>query len=49
MGGEGAEKAKKAGFLEKMRGEAKILLGRVEGKRGHEKVEEGKRVKAGEA
>ncbi|KAI0945885.1 hypothetical protein AcV7_010005 [Taiwanofungus camphoratus] len=49
VGGEGGEKAKKAGFLEKMRGEAKILLGRVEGKRGHEKVEEGKRVKAGEA
>ncbi|KAL6308923.1 hypothetical protein BKA93DRAFT_762462 [Sparassis latifolia] len=44
-----AEKAKKVGFMEKMRGEAKILLGKVEGKKGEAKVEEGKRVKAGEA
>ncbi|KIP06907.1 hypothetical protein PHLGIDRAFT_128011 [Phlebiopsis gigantea 11061_1 CR5-6] len=41
-------KAKKAGFMAKMKGEAKILLGKMEGKKGHEKVEEGQRIKAGE-
>ncbi|OBZ74994.1 hypothetical protein A0H81_05062 [Grifola frondosa] len=41
------EKTKKAGFMEKMRGEAKVLLGKVEGKPAM--VEEGKRMKAGEA
>lgn len=44
-----SEKTKKAGFMTKMKGEAKILLGKVEGKSGREKVEEGKRMKAGEA
>ncbi|KAI0328799.1 hypothetical protein GY45DRAFT_1325785 [Cubamyces sp. BRFM 1775] len=43
----GQQKAKKAGFMEKMKGEAKVLLGKIEGK--HEKVEEGQRMKAGEA
>ena len=33
--------------MEKMKGEAKVLLGKIEGK--HEKVEEEQRVKAGEA
>jgi len=40
---------KKASFVEKMKGEAKILLGKMEGKKGAEKVEEGRRMKAGEA
>ena len=40
------DKAKKAGFMAKMKGEAKVLLGKVEGKK--EKVEEGQRIKAGE-
>lgn len=43
------EKAKKVGFMTKMKGEAKILLGKVEGKKGHDKVEEGQKIKAGEA
>lgn len=43
------EKTKKASFMQKMKGEAKILLGKVEGKKGHEKVEEGQRLKAGES
>lgn len=34
--------------MTKMKGEAKILIGRVEGKKGHDKVEEGQRMKAGE-
>lgn len=42
------DKAKKVGFMQKMKGEAKILLGKVEGKKGHEKVEEGQKIKAGE-
>ena len=33
--------------MEKMKGEAKVLLGKIEGK--HEKVEEGHRMMAGEA
>ena len=33
--------------MEKMKGEAKVLLGKIQGK--HEKVEEGQRMKAGEA
>ncbi|KAI0652791.1 hypothetical protein C8Q70DRAFT_1041280, partial [Cubamyces menziesii] len=41
------QKARKASFMEKMKGEAKVLLGKIEGK--HEKVEEGQRMKAGEA
>ncbi|KAI0776516.1 hypothetical protein BD413DRAFT_520259 [Trametes elegans] len=41
------EKAKKAGFMNKMKGEAKVLLGKIEGK--HEKVEQGQKIKAGEA
>lgn len=47
-GDQDPEKAKKAGFMTKMKGEAKILLGKVEGKKGHDKVEEGQRMKAGE-
>ena len=43
------EKAKKVGFMAKMKGEAKILLGKMEGKKGHEKVEEGQKIKSGEA
>ena len=44
------DKTKKVGFMEKMKGEAKILLGKVEGgKKGEEKIEEGKRLKSGEA
>lgn len=46
----GHEKSKKVGFMEKMKGEAKMLFGKVEGgKKGEEKVEEGKRIKSGEA
>ncbi|EKM52498.1 uncharacterized protein PHACADRAFT_31008 [Phanerochaete carnosa HHB-10118-sp] len=41
------DKAKKVGFMAKMKGEAKVLLGKVEGKKG--KVEEGQKIKAGEA
>ncbi|KAI9060355.1 hypothetical protein FKP32DRAFT_1595434 [Trametes sanguinea] len=41
------ERKKKAGFMEKMKGEAKVLLGKIEGK--HEKVEQGQKIKAGEA
>lgn len=41
---------KKVGFMEKMKGEAKVLLGHLEGgKKGEEKVEEGKRIKSGMA
>ncbi|KAH8102746.1 hypothetical protein BXZ70DRAFT_929798 [Cristinia sonorae] len=41
---------KKVGFMEKMKGEAKVLLGHLEGgKKGEEKVEEGKRIKTGGA
>ncbi|KAI0665531.1 hypothetical protein C8Q78DRAFT_1064332 [Trametes maxima] len=40
------QKAKKAGFMDKMKGEAKVLLGKIEGK--HEKVEQGKQIKVGE-
>ena len=39
------EKEKKASFMAKMKGEAKVLLGKVEG--NHEKVEEGQRIKQG--
>ena len=35
--------------MAKMKGEAKILLGKMEGKKGHEKVEEGQKIKSGEA
>jgi len=45
----GGEKVKKAGFLDKMRGEAKVLMGKMEGKKGVEKVQEGRKMKAGEA
>ena len=41
------ETKKKAGFMAKMKGEALVLLGKVEGKKGHDKVEEGQRIKAG--
>ena len=41
------EKEKKASFMAKMKGEALVLLGKVEGKKGHDKVEEGQRIKAG--
>lgn len=41
-------KKQKVGFMAKMKGEAKILIGKVEGKKGHDKVEEGQRMKAGE-
>ena len=41
------DKTKKTGFMAKMKGEAKILLGKVEGK--SDKVEEGKKMKSGEA
>ena len=34
--------------MAKMKGEAKVLLGKIEGKKGQEKVEEGQRIKAGE-
>ena len=40
---EGGERAKKASFMEKMKGEAKVLLGKIEGKQ--EKVAEGERMK----
>ncbi len=43
------EKTKKVGFMEKMKGEAKMLLGKVEGgKKGENKVEEGRKIKTGE-
>ncbi|CDO77115.1 hypothetical protein BN946_scf184592.g11 [Trametes cinnabarina] len=41
------ERKKKAGFMEKMKGEAKVLLGKIEGK--PEKVEQGQKIKSGEA
>ncbi|KAI0364169.1 hypothetical protein BV20DRAFT_974757 [Pilatotrama ljubarskyi] len=41
------QKAKKAGFMDKMKGEAKVLLGKIEGK--HEKVEQGQKLKSGQA
>jgi hypothetical protein len=34
--------------MSKIKGEAKVLLGKMEGKKGHDKVEEGQRIKAGE-
>ena len=34
--------------MTKMKGEALVLLGKVEGKKGHDKVEQGQRIKAGE-
>jgi len=40
------DKTKKVGFMAKMKGEAKVLLGKVE--RKQEKVEEGQKIKAGE-
>lgn len=44
----GKEGKKKVGFMDKMKGEAKVLLGHLErGKKGEEKVEEGKRMKSG--
>ncbi|KAJ3559343.1 hypothetical protein NM688_g404 [Phlebia brevispora] len=43
------QKSKKAGFMAKMKGEALTLLGKVEGKKGQEKVEEGQRLKSGQA
>ncbi|KAH9837609.1 uncharacterized protein C8Q71DRAFT_897911 [Rhodofomes roseus] len=45
---EGGEKVKKASFMEKMKGEAKVVMGKLEGKKGVEKVQEGKKMKAGE-
>ncbi|KAH9921610.1 uncharacterized protein B0H18DRAFT_1121304 [Fomitopsis serialis] len=42
---EGGEKAKKATFMEKMKGEAKVVMGKLEGKKGVEKVQEGKKLK----
>ena len=39
------ERERKATFMEKMKGEAKVLLGKVEGK--PEKVELGRSLKAG--
>lgn len=45
---EGGEKVKKASFMEKMKGEAKVVIGKLEGKKGVEKVQEGKKLKAGE-
>ncbi len=33
--------------MDKMKGEAKVLIGKIEGK--HEKVEQGQRMKSGEA
>ncbi|KZT05045.1 uncharacterized protein LAESUDRAFT_727297 [Laetiporus sulphureus 93-53] len=48
-GHEGAEhKTKKAGIMDKVKGEAKVLIGKIEGKKGVEKVKEGKMQKAGE-
>ncbi|RPD72688.1 hypothetical protein L226DRAFT_511379 [Lentinus tigrinus ALCF2SS1-7] len=41
------QKEKKASFMEKMKGEAKVLLGKIEGK--HEKVQQGQKLKSGEA
>ena len=41
-----SERKKKVGFMERMKGEAKMLLGKIEGKQA--KVEEGRRMKAGE-
>ncbi|KAI0742231.1 hypothetical protein C8Q80DRAFT_1122586 [Daedaleopsis nitida] len=41
------QKQHKVGFMEKMKGEAKVLIGKVE--RKQEKVEEGQRIKTGEA
>lgn len=44
----GKEGKKKVGFMDKMKGEAKVLLGHLErGKKGEEKVEEGKKMKGG--
>ncbi|THG97128.1 hypothetical protein EW026_g4811 [Hermanssonia centrifuga] len=43
------QKTKKAGFMQKMKGEAMVLLGKAEGKKGHDKVEEGQRIKSGQA
>ncbi|RDX52680.1 hypothetical protein OH76DRAFT_1480304 [Lentinus brumalis] len=40
-------KKEKASFMDKMKGEAKVLIGKIEGK--HEKVEQGQRMKSGEA
>ena len=40
------QKAKKASFMAKMKGEAKVLIGKIEKKQ--DKVEEGQRIKAGE-
>ena len=41
------EREKKASFMAKMKGEAKVLIGKLEGK--PEKVEQGQRMKSGEA
>ncbi|KDQ16111.1 hypothetical protein BOTBODRAFT_43692 [Botryobasidium botryosum FD-172 SS1] len=41
------DEPKKVGFMTKMKGNAKVLLGKVEGKRGVDKVEEGRKMKAG--
>ena len=38
-----SQKERKATFMEKMKGEAKVLLGKIEGK--HDKVVEGQRMK----
>jgi len=43
------EKKKKSSFMAKVKGEAKVLLGKVEGKRGQEKVAEGERLKSGQS
>ena len=43
---EQTQRTKKAGFMAKMKGEAKVLIGKLEGK--PEKVEQGQRMKSGE-
>ena len=40
---QGEQKKRKASFIEKMKGEAKVLLGKIESK--PQKVEEGKKLK----
>lgn len=46
---DGGEKAKKASFMDKMKGEVKVVMGKLEGKKGVEKVQEGKKLMAGDA
>ena len=42
------QRERKATFMEKMKGEAKVVIGKLEGKKGVEKVQEGRKLKAGE-